>query len=211
MNAAGHSRGHRPRYRRVGSGSPGLAHGAPRERLRSCGSRTRTRRTRRVPARGYGRPGPARRRRCVVCMSGLPADIRTRLVPSCAGPSGGRPSALGSTMSARGGAWARGRIPPRERDALGPALSACSRAQIVRDRRLRAFTHELGRAPVRGAPAGQRPGPCRLGVGAARRPEHRDEALRLAKRPGVVVVSHRHRVPRVLLSPAQCSEHVTTI
>ena len=71
--------------------------------------------------------------------------------------------------------------------------------------------HELERAPVRGAPAGQRPGPCRLGVGAARRPEHRDEALRLAKRPGVAVVSHRHRVPRVLLSPAQCSEHVTTI
>ena len=39
--------------------------------------------------------------------------------------------------------------------------------------------------------------PGRLGVGLARRPEHRDEDLRLAKLPGVAV-PHRHRLPGVV-------------
>ena len=75
--------------------------------------------------------------------------------------------------------------------------TADRRAQIVGDEQLRAATHELERAHVRGDPVGQGLRPRRLGVGVVRRPEHRDEDLRLAKLSGVAV-DHRDRVPGVV-------------
>ena len=211
MNAAGHSRGHRPRYRRVGSGSPGpltephvnvSAHAAPGRALGKHGE-----------SRPGGTGAPVRRVAADVLSacrgfrqtSGPAWCHRAQDRPEVGLRRSGPPCRPVAEPGLGGVSRHEGEMPSVRHSP------ACSRAQIIRDRRLRAPTHELERAPVRGAPAGQRPGPCRLGVGAARRPEHRDEALRLAKRPGVAVVSHRHRVPRVLLSPAQCSEHVTTI
>ena len=50
---------------------------------------------------------------------------------------------------------------------------------------------------MRGDPVGQRLRPGRLGVGVVRRPQHRDEDLRLAKLSGVAV-HHPDRVPGVV-------------
>ena len=71
------------------------------------------------------------------------------------------------------------------------------RAQIVGDDQLDTATEELERAHVRRNPVRQALRPRRLGIGVARRPEHRDEDLRLAQLPGVTV-HHPHRVPGVV-------------
>ena len=71
------------------------------------------------------------------------------------------------------------------------------RAEIVRNEQLGAAAIEAERPHVRRDPVGQRLRPRRLGVGVVRRPENRDEDLRLAKLSGVAV-DHRDRLPRVV-------------
>ena len=71
------------------------------------------------------------------------------------------------------------------------------RTKVVRNEELATSPIELERAHVRGDPVRQRLRPRRLGIGVVRRPEHRDEDLRLAKLPGVAL-HDRDRLPGIV-------------
>ena len=71
------------------------------------------------------------------------------------------------------------------------------RTEIVRDHALGHATEKPQRPHVRGAPVGQRLRPGGLGIGVARRPEHRDEHLCLAQL-SALAGHDRRRVPGVV-------------
>jgi hypothetical protein len=80
---------------------------------------------------------------------------------------------------------------------LVPVRPQYARAQVVGHDLSWHAAEELQRAHVRPDPVGQALAPGRLGVGAVRRAEHRDEHLRRAQFAGAAV-QHLHRVPGVV-------------
>ena len=99
----------------------------------------------------------------------------------------------------------RTRTPPAKSapwDALATSSGAAHNlddvpGNIIGDEGLAAAAKEVERAHVRGDPVGQGLRPRRLGEGVVRRPEHRDEVLRLAYLPGLAL-HHRHGAPGVV-------------
>ena len=127
----------------------------------------------------------------------LHSDLHLRLVPRAPGPRGQHRHTVVV------GQVVVGRVDVRL-VALG---AAHGRAQVVRDHQLRTASEELERANMRCRPVGKGLRPDRFGEGVARRPEHRDEHLRVAllaglavyHRDGLTGVVHEHLLARTVL------------